>query len=84
MRTFLAAKIPDLIKTNILSFVNMMKRDRNQVKWVNPENIHITIYFFGEVNEKDFLVLSKELLAIKKISSPFKIAIKGISAFPNT
>lgn len=83
MRTFLAANIPDYIKNNILSLINMMKIGGGEVKWVNPENIHITIYFFGEVVEGNISVLSNELMGLKGITLPFKVTIKGVSAFPN-
>ena len=83
MRSFLAAKIPDNIKNKIGDFIEELKHGKDNVKWVNPENIHITIYFFGELNEEDYLTLSKELPLMGDISLPFEVSIKTISAFPD-
>jgi len=87
MRAFLAVEIPQEIREKIKNIIEEFKRitnrnNINKVKWVKPENIHITIYFFGELNEKDVLYTIKELSSIEDIISPFEVSIKGISAFP--
>ena len=55
MRLFIAIDIDDEVK-NALS--NLQKQVQNQVdirkndvKWVNPENIHLTLKFLGEVKD---------------------------------
>lgn len=86
MRTFLAVTIPLEIKNKIEKFIEEFKyetdKKRSNVKWVKIENIHITIYFFGNVGNQDLSILSNKLSEIGNTYPPFEISIKGVSAFP--
>lgn len=86
MRTFLAATIPLELKNKIEKLIEEFKyetdKKRSNVKWVKIENIHITIYFFGNVENKDLSILSNKLPEIGNTYPPFEISIKGVSAFP--
>ncbi|RKX96218.1 MAG: RNA 2',3'-cyclic phosphodiesterase [Spirochaetes bacterium] len=86
MRTFLAVTIPLEIKNKIEKFIEEFKyetdKKRSNVKWVKIENIHITIYFFGNVGNQDLSILSNKLPEIGNTYPPFEISIKGVSAFP--
>ncbi len=83
MRIFLAAEVPGDIRKNISGFIGELKEMTGGVKWVNAENIHITLYFFGEVKENDYSNLLKYLEDIKSIVNPFEITIRRVSAFPS-
>lgn len=86
MRTFLAVTIPLEIKNKIEKFIEEFKyetnKKRSDIKWVKTENIHITIYFFGNVGNQDLSILSNKLPEIGNTYPPFEISIKGVSAFP--
>ena len=51
MRTFIAVEIPNDIKKEIGNYIDSIQESFRGVKWVSPENLHLTIKFLGEVNE---------------------------------
>lgn len=83
MRTFLAVDLEDEVMDNINLLVQRYQSIDRNIKWVRPENIHITLFFFGEMDE---YVLNKlEVLIKKSLESmyTFRVTVKGISAFPS-
>lgn len=77
MRAFIAIKLPSEIKEEIHKFQKSLKvacgeRSRtNGVRWVAPENIHLTLKFLGEINESQ----------VESITSAINSSIKGIKSF---
>ncbi len=53
-------------------------------KWVEPQNLHITLQFIGEVEEQKRVNLLYNLEEISNKFTPFSVAYTGIGAFPNT
>lgn len=51
------------------------------VKWVEKENLHLTLRFLGEVDEKSLPSLQKHLASISL--SPFTLQSSGPGAFPD-
>jgi 2'-5' RNA ligase len=68
---------------NILEFEKEIKKTGADVKLVEPQNIHITLKFLGDVKENlidEIEQIMKD--AVKKIQ-PFTIKLKGTGVFPN-
>ncbi|MCX5715275.1 MAG: RNA 2',3'-cyclic phosphodiesterase [Candidatus Omnitrophica bacterium] len=82
MRTFIAIPLSNEIKQELSKIQSEFKQTNADVKWVEPENIHLTLKFLGEVTE-EFLPKVKDALT-KAISGfkSFEISISGIGAFP--
>jgi len=53
------------------------------VRWVKSEGQHITLKFFGELDEAMVENIRTRLLSIDDKFEPFEATIKGIDAFPN-
>jgi 2'-5' RNA ligase len=51
------------------------------IKWVSPENIHITLKFFGETFEYRIPDISRALKAVGQGHSPFKFTIADTGIF---
>lgn len=51
MRLFLAIELPEIIKNQISQSITVVRREYPQFNWVPPENYHITIHFFGEIDD---------------------------------
>ena len=58
------------------------------IKWVPSANYHVTVKFVGETAEEDVVTLisrmEKHLAAASRECRPFRMAIKGAGAFPET
>jgi len=77
LRCFVGIKIPPNEK--ILNFQKEIKLAFN-VKLVEPQNLHATLKFLGEIDEKN---LDKILIALKKLDfKKFEIKMHGAGAFP--
>lgn len=78
MRLFFGIEIPNDEKERITHLKDRMKIN-GKVKWVETENLHITLLFLGEQILEEVL---KCLLDRIKIPS-FLISLKGVGFFPN-
>jgi len=83
MRVFLAVDLDAKVKSGIASMIERLKGSNGALKWVKPENIHVTLYFFGEVTEKDCISLQQLLKKALKAIHPFTISVKGVAGFPS-
>ncbi len=83
MRTFLAVDLEEDVMDRINLLIQRYKSIDRNIKWVRPENIHITLFFFGEVDE--YVLNRLEVLIKKSLESiyTFRVNVKGISAFPS-
>jgi len=84
MRTFIAIDINDdeLIK-KIYELSLAVKRTGASLKLVEPENLHITLKFLGEIDPKDIDIIKKVIETHAKKFSPFRISIEKLGAFPS-
>ena len=82
MRTFLAFDIAEDVKKRIAETSARLRATDPKIRWVKVENMHITVYFFGEVEENRIPDL--ERIGRQGIESiePFSVSVQGISAFP--
>lgn len=83
MRTFIAVEIPAEIKEKIGRYIDSLRGSFKNVKWVSPENLHLTIKFLGEVKEKDLGALIKCMEPILSDFSAFDLALEHTGFFPS-
>jgi 2'-5' RNA ligase len=82
MRTFIAIELSDEIKDALDRIESHLKYSGADVKWVAKDNIHLTLKFLGEVDEKKCEKVKAALDEIAKSTASFKISLKDIGAFP--
>jgi len=85
MRTFVAIELPEEIRREIGKVQDMLKKDEepSRIKWVEVENIHLTLKFLGELSAERVQDLSRGVEEALVGYSPFPISFKEIGAFPN-
>ena len=66
----------------IVSLIKELKSLDAKVKTVEPHNIHLTIKFFGEIEEKEVNVISEGMKAFEDMAS-FEISLSKVGAFPS-
>jgi 2'-5' RNA ligase len=52
-------------------------------KWTQPQNLHITLQFIGEVNRETLTELLKTTQEVSNSFKPFRITYKGLGVFPH-
>jgi RNA 2',3'-cyclic 3'-phosphodiesterase len=83
MRVFLALELPAAIKEYLMTVTKLMSQRVSGVKWVKPEGMHITLKFFGEIEERKAQEIGETLQSINKQHAAMPMEIKEISAFPD-
>jgi len=84
IRAFFAIDLSQPIISQIAGLQETMKKEFPAiVKWVNPNNQHITINFIDDLKEKDLHFLRQTLPNKISLIYSFLLTIKGIGAFPN-
>ncbi len=53
------------------------------VKWVEEENLHLTLKFLGEVKEERVEEISRVLREIRRSEKRFELSLEDIGAFPS-
>ncbi len=81
IRSFISINIDDVIKRDINDLLTDLKRHNLDVKWIPPENLHITLKFLGNVPENT-LERVKELLQGISSFKTFRLRFKGTGFFP--
>lgn len=84
MRCFIAIEIPDEVKATLIMLQEELKKCGADVRWIAPDNIHLTLKFLGSVEEKEISRITEIMEHICKRYSPFNLEFKGMGIFPNT
>lgn len=83
IRVFIAIKIPAKIQEKLSGVQEKLKQSETHVSWVNPENIHLTLQFLGNVEEKQVPHIVSRLEESVKVVAPFQLQVGYAGAFPN-
>lgn len=83
IRSFLAFELAPDIKTQIETLSEELKDSNLPVRWVKPENIHLTLIFFGDVEENVIEDIKEKVNEAVKGMASVKIRLKGVGVFPN-
>lgn len=75
MRLFVGLAIPDDIAMRLAGLANGMPGAR----WIEPENMHVTLRFIGEVSRADAEDIDHELRRLS--AKPFSFDITGMDTF---
>ena len=83
MRVFIAIELGKEIKEALSKIQDELKTVQGDVKWVEPQNIHLTLKFLGEIEENKIPKISQTLKAISCQVRPFTITLSELGAFPS-
>lgn len=82
MRAFIAIELPKEIKKYLAGLQEQLKTAGADVKWVAPENIHLTLKFLGEIDEKKVNQVKEILAEVGGNKNSFPIRLSSLGAFP--
>lgn len=83
MRTFIAIELPENIKTSLKNIQDELKKCGADVKWVEPENIHLTLKFLGEIEENQLEAINQAIEETAKNKPKYLITLSGLGVFPD-
>ena len=82
IRSFLAIELPKPILRKIEEVQGELRLTHADVRWVNPEKIHLTLKFFGNIEELRIDPIFKSIEEPIRNTHPFSLKVKGVGAFP--
>lgn len=83
LRCFIAVELPETVKDSLGDVLNILRKSPASVRWIPPENIHLTIKFLGQT-EESLIAPMKESLNKKLLTyKPFYITITNVGCFPD-
>jgi RNA 2',3'-cyclic 3'-phosphodiesterase len=91
VRLFVALEIPAAVRDNLAAFIKDTQSDTRErsdrsaekrVRWVRPENLHVTLKFIGEVAEARLNGIRAALSAVQA-GVPLELRVHGLGFFPN-
>jgi len=83
VRTFVAIRLPGDVQRAVADLQDRIHVPGVRVKWVEPENFHLTLKFLGDVPEDR---LDRVFGAVEKGcegQEAFAMSLEGVGAFPN-
>jgi len=84
-RLFIAIELPRSVLDVLSEAQARLRRDSppRAVRWVNPNGIHLTLKFLGDVPLDQRAEIEQRLTQIARQTAPLEIAIQGLGCFPN-
>jgi 2'-5' RNA ligase len=83
IRTFIAIEIPGDIISKIRELQEGIKVYGLKIRWVRPENIHLTLKFLGDVEADKIGEISEAISKTVEGYTPISLTAKGIGVFPS-
>jgi 2'-5' RNA ligase len=83
-RVFCAIEIPRDVRDQLLAHIGRLREavPQAQASWSRPENIHLTLKFFGNIEQRQVERLSAAASRVTRRYSPFQIGLGGLGIFP--
>ena len=83
IRSFLAIELPATVQANIGKIEEAAKATSADVRWVSPGRIHLTLKFFGNIEESKIDSIAAAIQGPVSAAKPFHLNVRGTGAFPN-
>ncbi|MCI0681991.1 MAG: RNA 2',3'-cyclic phosphodiesterase [Gemmataceae bacterium] len=83
LRTFIAIELAKANRDRLVALQNTLAKSVAGVKWVEPENLHLTLLFLGEVDERELPALCGTVETVTQSLPAFSLTVAGAGCFPN-
>lgn len=83
IRSFIAIELPQDVKKALHRIELIMKQGHTGIKWVDPQRVHITLKFLGNISTKQITPINEVIKETVQGFSPFRLEIAGVGAFPD-
>jgi len=84
VRLFVAIDLPQDLKKELYLIPDKVAKLIKNVKWVSPENVHLTLKFLGSSPEESVPKIKEKLSKKVKEVEPFTLGFGTLGAFPTS
>lgn len=81
LRTFIAIRLSEEVRNSAGALINELKSSGVPVKWVHPENLHLTLKFLGPTEGFRIEQIRQALSSAAEGHTPFDLAFSGAGFF---
>ncbi len=82
MRLFVALNLPKKERTRIHRAARDLRDADLPVRWIDPDNFHITLKFLGQVREDRVQAVADTIERVASSTGSFPMTLEGFGAFP--
>jgi 2'-5' RNA ligase len=83
LRTFIAVDVGEEIRRRLVSLQEKLGASASAMKWVEPENLHVTLLFLGEVDDRDVPDVCQAVSEACGRVERFGLTVAGVNCFGN-
>jgi RNA 2',3'-cyclic 3'-phosphodiesterase len=83
IRAFLAVDLPESYRANLGAVQDYLRQSRADVRWTAVAGIHLTLKFFGDIEEPQVDALTAAASRITGTTPAFTLGVQGLGVFPN-
>ena len=85
MRVFIAVDIDDSVRAALGKLQKELEKassvDRKDVKWVRPDDMHLTLKFLGEIEDRKSVEVCKTVEEVAKKHKSFELGVESVGYF---
>jgi RNA 2',3'-cyclic 3'-phosphodiesterase len=82
IRAFLAIDLPESYRAGLTTVQDYLKKSGADVRWTSVAGIHLTLKFFGDIDENQVDALAAAAAGITGAAPNFTLGVKGVGTFP--
>lgn len=83
IRTFVAVQADAAVSDRASDLIEKLRASEADVKWVEPEHLHLTLKFLGDIDITDTYEVCRAVQQAAAGMESFDLEIRGAGAFPN-
>jgi RNA 2',3'-cyclic 3'-phosphodiesterase len=83
-RTFIAIAAVDEVHAAALTAIERLRSSTENVKWVEPENLHWTLQFLGDLTDVEMAEVCLRTVRTAAKHEAFTLEARGVGAFPSS
>jgi 2'-5' RNA ligase len=84
IRAFIAIELSEELKASLARLQELIKLgSESYVKWVDPQGVHLTLKFLGNISVDRVSEISKAVAEVASSAAPFRLELTEFGAFPN-
>ena len=83
IRTFVALELTEEVRRRAMRLIERFQRTEPNFKWVARDNLHLTLNFLGDVDERNINEVCGVVADVAGTMAPFDVGYASVGAFPN-
>jgi 2'-5' RNA ligase len=82
LRAFVAIQLTDDVIAHAKALQDALKQHGLKLKWVKPQNLHLTLKFLGDIPQTDAAAIGAALKTAVGDEGPLALTLQGMGVFP--